>query len=765
MKKFIPVVILLLVSTECVLSQSVSLVLSGGGAKGLAHIGVIKALEDNGIPIDNVSGTSMGAIIGGLYSAGYSPDDMMALFKDRDFYSWSNGIISDEYKFNINDLSLTDAENVSIGLSIGRKGVKPRLVSNFIPTVGMDIAFDELFDRSNAFAGGNFDSLFVPFRCNASDVVKKHTVYFRRGNLGRAVRASMTFPLYFMPIYIDSVLLFDGGIYNNFLWREAYREFSPDVIVGSKVASNSKYPKPDEPLTQLEAMIVGLTDYNIPDSLGLVIDTHFSDVGLFDFQKIDQIFKAGYDNALKVIPEIKRRVTRRVKPEQVAQRRKAFIDSLPPLYIGKIHLSGVTKRQARYINRLVFNRYSVITFDKFKQVYYRLMSDRVFKRLEPTIHYNRETNLFDVFMRPQLKRTVDLGLGHSLSSDMGNEGFLSLNYNWLTATSNTIYGNIYFGKLYSSARVSLIKTFPARKPVSLMANFLANRIDYHSGNPIPFYEDTKPAYVVQDEVFASALLSISHNSALNTVLAYSIGKKIDDYYQVEKYYSYDVPDRTEFDFTKLAIRIEKNTLNAKLYATRGRKQVVCLSSYWGVEKHFPGTTAPSLVNSSHRHNFITLYLHNESYHRLTNRLWMEFYIDGYYSTQGDFSNYYSTILALNQFSPTVHSKSLYLERYRSSKYIAVGVAPIWEFGKNMHARFEAYLFQPYRSIGVTQDGTIEMGEPFSHRWLIGNVSLVFSTPLGPVTASVAYYPSNGKKELYANLSFGYLIFNPRVFDN
>ena len=83
-------------------AQSVGVVLSGGGAKGLAHIGVIRALEENNIPIDYIAGTSIGAIVGGLYAAGYTTEEMEQLFKSDDFYFWSTGKIQKEYRYFIN---------------------------------------------------------------------------------------------------------------------------------------------------------------------------------------------------------------------------------------------------------------------------------------------------------------------------------------------------------------------------------------------------------------------------------------------------------------------------------------------------------------------------------------------------------------------------------------------------------------------------------------------------------------------------------------
>jgi len=746
--------------------QTVSLVLRGGGAKGLAHIGVIKALEENGVPIDNVSGTSIGAIIGGLYAMGYTPDEMAAKFKTSDFYHWSKGIIDSRMRFNINDMSAHDAENLSIGVTIDKQGLKTRLASNYIPSVGMDIAFDELFAQGTAVSGGDFNKLFVPFRCNASDVVNKRMVYFRRGNLGRCIRTSMTFPLFFKPILIDSIQLFDGGMYNNFLWREAIGDFKPDLIVGSKVASNYGQVNAEDPLKLLESMITGLTDFGIPDSIGWVIDTRLANVGLLDFDRVDEIVNAGYQSALRVMPAILERVNRRIDSAELATRRAEFKNQFPPLYIKSTTIKGISGGKKHYINKVLLGDYSTITFDKFKRDYYRLMSDKVFEQLAPELIFNSQTGVFDVEIDTRLKKSIDLGLGLNLSSDVGNQGFMSVSYTWLTRTSNSLYANIYFGKLLSSAKFSYIKTFPSRIPVSIQANVIANRIDYHSSNPIPFFEDVKPSYIIQDEIFGSLGVKVSHTSAFNSLITITSGEKIDEYYQTKNYYTHFVPDQTLFKYLKGSIRFEKQALNAKQYATGGRHQVLAVSYYTGFEKHLPGTTSLTPQVESFDHRFVTGYLHNESYHRLFHsKIWMGFYAEVYYSTQSFFNNYYASVLALNQFNPTPHSKALYLENYRSNQYLAVGAIPIIEFGKSTHMRVECYLYQPYKAIRMDENKKAYLGEAFKSHWLIGSASLVYNTPIGPVAGSVAYYPANGGKEWYFNLTFGYSIFNTRVFDN
>lgn len=761
----------LLLSIFCTISivtlgQTVSLVLSGGGAKGLAHVGVIKALEENGIPISNVSGTSMGAIVGGLYAMGYSPDEMVKLFKSANFNNWSNGRIDDALRYNINDFSQSDAENLSVGFAADTRGIKPKIISSYISTVGMDVAFEELCAQANASAGNNFDSLFVPFRCNASDIVDKKMIYFKRGNLSQAIRASMTFPMFFKPIYVDSVLLFDGGIYNNFLWKEAVVEFNPDFIIGSKVASNSRLPNDEDPLLQLESMIVGATDFSIPDSIGYVVDIPFYDISLLDFEKVDEIVKAGYEAALMQIPYLKSRISSSIELSELNKKRNVFRSKLPKLYIQDISINGLNEKQMRYLDRVVVGKRDTLDFDHLKRSYYRLMSDRVFVRLFPTLTYNPDKGAFNMKIDAKLKRSVDIGAGLSLSSDMGNEGFLSGNYSWLSRTSNTMYGNTYFGKLYSSARLLFINTLPSRMPVSFVTQVVANRMDYHSSNPIPFFEDTKPAFIIQSELFGGFGVRLSHSSAVNSAISASYGEKVDEYYQVENYFSYDIPDKTRFVFIKGNFKLEKLTLNRKQFATRGRQQLVNFSVYSGKEMHTPGTTASTVTKSEHDHSFATVYLHNESYHRVFKRtFWVGFRFDAYWSNQDFFNNYYATILALNQFSPTPHSNAFYFSNYRTNQYLAVGIMPVIDFTKNIHFRMEAYLYQPFRVISADLENKPAYGDKFASSWTIGSASLVYNSPIGPIAASAAYYPSNGGKEFYFSLSFGYSIFNPRVFDN
>ena len=191
-------------------AQTVGLVMSGGGAKGAAHIGVIKALEENGVPIDYVTGTSIGAIIGSLYAMGYTPDEMLQLMLSDEFGYWQTGMVEEKYSYYFKEPAPTpEIVNFAIDLSDSLQVKANFLPNSLINPIQMNQAFMALFAQATAKAGWNFNNLFVPFRCVASDVYTKKAIVFKSGDLGDAVRASMSFPFVFQPIWKDSVPLFD----------------------------------------------------------------------------------------------------------------------------------------------------------------------------------------------------------------------------------------------------------------------------------------------------------------------------------------------------------------------------------------------------------------------------------------------------------------------------------------------------------------------------------------------------------------------------
>jgi len=151
-----------------VFPQKVAVVLSGGGAKGVTHIGVLKALEESGIPIDYIAGTSMGAIIGGLYASGYSPDQMLQIINTDEFTNWITGKLDPKYTYFFRQ-GQPDPSWISFKFKYDSI-LQTKLPTNLISPIRMDFAFLELFSEASAVASQDFDKLMVPFRCVAADI-------------------------------------------------------------------------------------------------------------------------------------------------------------------------------------------------------------------------------------------------------------------------------------------------------------------------------------------------------------------------------------------------------------------------------------------------------------------------------------------------------------------------------------------------------------------------------------------------------------------
>ncbi len=225
--------------------KKVAVVLSGGGAKGVAHIGALKVIDEAGIPIDYVVGTSMGAIIGGLYSIGYSPHQMDSLVSSQD---WPF-LLSDKTKRSEKTF-LEKVESDTYVLSLPfKKNPKEVLPDGLIKGQNLDNLFTNL--TVGFHDSISFNKLPTPFACVAVDLMKGEEVVFHSGALSEAMRASMAIPGAFTPVRIDSMVLVDGGLINNFPVDVA-RSMGAEIIVGVDVQSG---PKKDDNIVTVADMV------------------------------------------------------------------------------------------------------------------------------------------------------------------------------------------------------------------------------------------------------------------------------------------------------------------------------------------------------------------------------------------------------------------------------------------------------------------------------------------------------------------------------
>lgn len=179
---------------------------------------------------------------------------------------------------------------------------KSRLVlpSHLISSSQIDLALAESLTPASTASGGDFDRLMVPFRCVASDLVARKPYVLKTGDLGEAVRASMAIPLAFNPIEKDSMLLYDGGIYDNFPWKPLDETFRPDYLIGSKCTSGNTEPNAKSIMDQVWMLTMEKTDYDMPAGRSTLIERAV-DVSMLDFSQADAIIQSGYDDTMALM--------------------------------------------------------------------------------------------------------------------------------------------------------------------------------------------------------------------------------------------------------------------------------------------------------------------------------------------------------------------------------------------------------------------------------------------------------------------------------
>ncbi|HIX21312.1 MAG TPA: patatin-like phospholipase family protein [Candidatus Parabacteroides faecavium] len=217
--------ILYILPTPLYARKKVGLVLGGGGAKGVSHIGVLKVLEEAGIPIDYIAGTSMGAIVGGLYAIGYSATEIDSMVASQDWQL----LLSDRVKRdNLTFPEKENSERYVISLPFGIEK-KDRLVGGMIKGQNLQNLFSNL--TIGYHDSVDFNSFPIPFACVAVNLVDGKDFVFRKGSLPIAMRASMAIPAAFTPVKLDSMVLVDGGLNNNYP-ADVVKTMGADIVIG-----------------------------------------------------------------------------------------------------------------------------------------------------------------------------------------------------------------------------------------------------------------------------------------------------------------------------------------------------------------------------------------------------------------------------------------------------------------------------------------------------------------------------------------------------
>lgn len=758
-------VFLLLLPITLLHAQKVGLVLSGGGAKGLTHIGIIRALEENNIPIDYITGTSMGAIVGSLYAMGYSPDDMEELLKSEDFKRWYSGEVEEKYMYYFKKNQPTP-ELFNIRFSFKDSlSIKPQfLPTSVINPIQMNLVFIDLYARATAACGADFDKLFVPFRCIASDVYNKKQLILKQGDLGDAVRASMSFPFMFKPIEMDGLLAYDGGIYNNFPTDVMREDFRPDIIIGSVVSANPTRPKENDLMSQIENMVMQKTDYSLPDSAGILMTFKYDNVSLMDFQRMDELAKIGYDRTTSLMDSIKSRIHRRVNMDNIRLRRLVYKSNYPELRFKNIYIDGANSHQQVYIKKEFHaSDEKEFTYEDLKRGYFRLLSDNIISEIIPHAVYNPEDDSYDLHLKVKMEDDFSVRVGGNVSTTSSNRIYLGLTYQNLNYYSKEFTLDGQLGKIYNNVQLMAKVDFATTIPTSYRFIASLSTFDYFKKDKL-FSKDDKPAFNQKDERFMKLKVALPFLSSKRVEIGFGVAQIEDRYFQNNVIdFDKDKYDKSEYRLFGGSISFNGSTLNSRQFATQGARESLAAQIFTGKERFRPGVDSESKKPSKESHSWLQLSYMKEKYHKMATNWTFGWYLEALYASKNFSENYTATMMQAGEFAPTAHSKLTYNEAFRANQFVAVGIRPVYRLNQLFHVRGEFYGFMPFFPIERNSINKAYYGKAFSRFEYLGEVSVVCQLPFGAISAYVNHY-SSPKKEWNVGLTLGWQLFNYRFIE-
>ena len=361
--------------------KKVGVVLSGGGAKGMAHIGVLKVLEEAGIPVDVITGTSMGSIVGGLYAIGYNANSLDSIVRMQD---WSYVITDKENMRNqsIDDRKKQNTYIISTGMAIGKRAEN---AGGLIK--GKNLA--ELFQRLCTGYTDSLDfskDLRIPFACVATNIIDNSEVDFHSGRLPQAMRASMSIPAAFSPVRLGDMVLVDGGLKNNYP-ADLAREMGADIIIGVTVQTDPKVADDLEGTMSILNQIIDINCKNKVEEnleitdLHLQVDTRGYSTASFSATAIDTLIMRGEEIARQHWDDI-----------MALKKRIGIDDSFRPKKYYPLRPQVLTEK--RYVTGFTFENMTPQAERYLRQKFHLNKTDSIDAELEQQLTTTMRVDLF-----------------------------------------------------------------------------------------------------------------------------------------------------------------------------------------------------------------------------------------------------------------------------------------------------------------------------------------------------------------------------------
>lgn len=743
------------------LAQKVGIVLSGGAAKGIAHVGVLKALEENEIPIDYIVGTSMGGIVAGLYASGKSPQQIEEMMLSSQFQGWVNGRPEQGYNYFYNKAD-QDPSILKINLSLDSTFAF-NLNTSIANDLSLNFALAEIFAQPSAIARNNFDSLFVPLRVVASDIFTQTSVVLKQGNLSDAIRATQSVPFFYHPTRVDGKFLFDGGVYNNFPVDVMQDEFHPDVLIGCNVSSKvyDEYPYGEDEELVTKSLVFMLLDKSDPASIpasGVYIQPNLSKLSSMDFTKVRALIDSGYAQTMRQMSEIKRKIDSASYRtcDQVADARNQFNNKTVPLMVDSIDYINFNGRQKQYLNRFFNGRKRPLYFSDVKEGYFKLVTDNYFRNVYPRFSFSPDNEKFKFQLAKRPQNNFQIDFGGVISTRNVSNIYLGLNYYYFNRSLTHIMTNFYAGNFYKSAQIKARIDVPSLGRFYLEPEATFNNWDFLEGKDVVLRNFQLTALNRIDRKVGASLGVPVGTRFKASINGHYINNR-DKYLDSDVISSLDTLDVLRLDGPRLGFSISTNTLNRKQYASQGKSYELSCDWFSLHERFEPGSTSMVTDEVDKQVSWLRAKVSVQQYFK-KGIYSSGYFVEGVLSNQPFLSNYMGTIINAPAFAPFQDSPTLLLPGFRAFNYAVGGWRNVFTLRNNLDFRLEGYVFKPFAAIVQSHDQLAILDPEQMKIYTAATAGLVLHSSVGPISLSVNYY-DDPHHQLGVMLHVGYLLFH------
>lgn len=394
--------------------KKVGVVLSGGGAKGVAHIGALKVIEEAGIPIDYIVGTSMGSIIGGLYSIGYTPEQLDSMVKKQD---WTF-LLSDRIKRSQQTMSEREkSETYVLSLPLTGKGFKEQASGGVIKGQNLANLFSDL--TVGYHDSIDFNKMPIPFACVSENVVNGDEIVFHSGVLATAMRASMAIPGVFTPVRIDSMVLVDGGMKNNYPVNIA-KAMGAEVIIGVDVQDKLRTANELNTAPDILLQIIDLTTQKNYEQNVVATDVYIKvnvkgySAASFTPNALDTLTNRGEDAAQEKWSELlklKKKIGIPADYKPTPHGPYTSLSSSRKFFVKEINFSGIEDVDKKWMMRKCkLKEDSEISVAQLEKALSVLRGSQAYSNVSYKLTSTPEGDKLDFLLEEKYERKINLGI-------------------------------------------------------------------------------------------------------------------------------------------------------------------------------------------------------------------------------------------------------------------------------------------------------------------------------------------------------------------